>query len=159
MGCFGGALCFRGKKYEEKKKAYHIPGELGSAVRAEQWQQGTETKEQASHRVLLSLPHSCLRSWKWPRGALCRSVPHPLCQRSRVRELRAAGPANKHPFALHTKHILGRDLPTAAHAQHSPHAASQPCSLPLYPSPTKTSTTLFIKSSLCGKAFCWLASQ
>lgn len=70
MGCFGGALCFRGKKYEEKKKAYHVPGELGSAVRAEQWQQGTETKEQASHRVLLSLPTAVCAAGSGPEG-LC----------------------------------------------------------------------------------------
>lgn len=147
------------KKYERKKKrhttfleSWGVLWELSSC--SKKW------KQRSRHHTAPSLPaHSHLRSWKWPRGALCRSVSHPLCQRSHVRELRAAGPADKHPFALHTKHIPGRDLPTAAHAQHSLHAASQPCSLPLYPSPTKTSTALFIKSSLCGKAFCWLASQ
>lgn len=150
---------FRGEKNERKKKRHTtflenwgVLWELSSC--SKKW------KQRSRHHIGPSLPaHSHLRSWKWPWGALCRSVSHPLCQRSHVRELRAAGPADKHPFALHTKHIPGRDLPTAAHAQHSLHAASQPCSLPLYPSPTKTSTALFIKSSLCGKAFCWLASQ
>lgn len=159
MGCFGGALCFGGKKMREKKKG--IPHSWRAGECCESWAVVARNGNKGAGTTQgPSLPaHSHLRSWKWPRGALCRSVSHPLCQRSHVRELRAAGPADKHPFALHTKHIPGRDLPTAAHAQHSLHAASQPCSLPLYPSPTKTSTALFIKSSLCGKAFCWLASQ
>lgn len=127
MGCFGGTLCFRGKKYEggEKKKAYHIPGVL--------WElsSGSKRQKQRSRHHTGSFspcPQPPAQLEVAPRGFVQVSptslVLEKLCQR-----VKGSRPCQQTPFCpAHKAHP--RQRPSHCSTRTAQPACSFPALLP-----------------------------